>query len=261
MTTILKRTSMYAVGALLLISACAVDAPFTLAATPTTVSLTFVHGRVNADARFKIHFSSSQLPGGSALYVQRQLGHKHTWTNVDRLSGASGTALVPGVSLGVYEYRISAIRKARVIAASATKSLHSYGNLTLMTLCRALRAACHSGTEMIGATTFAFEDGLDAPGAKYPDYETVLSANHTTCRNASIMFATYTPGRPGEAYLRLVQHESGEAEPWEASTSPTRAATTNIEFNGGPWSLKSSSSDGDNNVMSGTFSCYTPNGL
>jgi hypothetical protein len=261
MTGMIKRALTYVLPALVLVLMGVTKASLALAFARPTVELTIPDNRLSANAPFKIHFSSTRLPGGSALYVQQQAGGAHGWKNVVKLGGSSGTTTVSGRPMGAYEYRITAIRRARVIAVSSAKSLYSYGNVTMTTLCGALQAPCGSGTEEIGATVFAFAAGLNAAGARYPTYETVLSADRTTCRGAFVTFATYTPGRPGEAYLRILQDESGhEPEPNEASTSATKTATDYVSFNGSPWRLEDSSSDGNNDVLNATFSCYTPTG-
>ncbi len=257
----LKRTLTYVVPVIVLVSAAGiVDASLVSAFTRPTMSLTIPRNHVHADAPFRINFASTGLPGGSILSVQQQGGAAHAWKNVARLDGSSGSTIVSGTPMGLYEYRISAIKKTHAVAASEAKSLYSYGDVTMMALCRALHARCSGGSEQIGAKMFAFAEGFNAPGATYPHYETLFGASHTSCRGATITFATYTPGHPGEAYLRLLQHES-EPEPEEASTSATAIGRTDVAFNGGPWYLESSSSDGNNDVINGTFSCYTPTGL
>lgn len=237
-----------------------IDQSLAVASTAPTVRLRVPHDQVRANAPFEIGFSSARLPADSTLVIQQRRAGARLWKTVRKLDRSSGTTTLPGRPMGAYEYRITAIAGGTAVAASAARPLRAYGDITMTTLCGVLHAPCSGGSEAIGTKVFAFAEGLNARGATYPHFETILGASHTTCRSAVIEFATYTPGHPGEAYLRLVQHES-EPEPEEASTSASTVTTDDIALNGGPWSLQSSSSNGNNNVFNGTFSCYTPTGL
>ena len=232
-----------------------------LAAPRPTTSLGIPTDQVTAGASFTITFSSTKLPPGTVLALQKQVGTAHVWQIAAKLRGTTGTATVSGTLIGIHEYRLEAFRKNRVIAVSAPKRLYSYGPVTMTTICRAIQIPCSSGIETIGSTLYEYAEGPNAPGNTYPEWEQngTFKADHTTCRSAAITFAFYKVPASGRAYVRLLQ---ASAEPQEATTmASTEVGTFDVVFDGGPWYLSNATTNGSNVVMNGTFSCYTPTGL
>lgn len=238
-----------------------VNVTVAVAAPRPAASLGIPTQQVNAGTPFTITFSSTRLPSGTVLYLQKQVGTAHVWQVASKLRGTAGTATVSGALMGVHKYRLAALQRNRVVAVSAPKPLYSYGPVTMTTICRAIQIPCSSGVETIGPTLYEYAEGPNAPGNTYPEWEQngTFKANHTTCRSATITFAFYRVPASGRAYVRLLQARS---EPQEAATmSPTEVGTFNVTFDEGPWYLSNATSNGSNVVMNGTFSCYTPTGL
>lgn len=232
-----------------------------LAHAGPTLTLSVASDQENAGVAFIGSFSSAHLPGGSTLYMQKQVGTARVWQDESRLRGPAGSLSIAGAAMGVHAFRLVAIHRRRLVAVSATKDLYSYGPVTMTTICRAINVPCTSGTETIGNTLYEYAGGPYAPGNTYPEWEQngTFKADHTTCRNAVITFAFYKVPTTGRAYIRLLQ---GHSEPEEAATNlPTEVGTFNATFDGGSWYLSEATTNGTNVVTNGVFSCYTPTGL
>jgi hypothetical protein len=222
------------------------------------VGLTIPNSQVSADAPISINFSSTRLPAGTAVHIQQQVGTAHVWKTVASATGTSGSKTLAGKGMGVYEFRIVAVLHRRTLASSPPRAVYFYGPVTMTTLCTALNTPCSSGTEQIGTTVYEYAEGPNAPGFRYPEFGETFHDNHITCRSAVITFASDRPSSSNIAYLRLLQASS---EPQEASTPGLTVGTFDISFDSGPWYLDNSNTDGSNDVVNGTFSCYTPTGL
>jgi hypothetical protein len=105
------------------------------AAPKPKASFSFKHSRISASAKPVVKYTSSHLPSGAKLELQRTFGTSKVWKDVAGLSGRSGTKTVPAVQLGRYSYRIKVYRKGKTVVLSATKTLYSYGRVTLANLC------------------------------------------------------------------------------------------------------------------------------
>jgi hypothetical protein len=255
MRVVLNHRVLGATVVMLLIAAPAAPAA---ASGGSAVSMTLPSDQATAEMPFAFSYASRRLPTGTTVYLQKQVGTAHVWQDVSRLRGTAGAATAPGRPLGVYKYRLTAVRRHKTVAVSAVQVVYSYGTVTIPTLCRALGDPCSGGTEAIGDTVFEYDEGPNAPGFTYPEFGESFKANHTTCRSGQVSFAFFSVPKTGRAYMRLLQ---ASAEPQEASTTdPTEIGIFNMTFDGGPWDLENASSNGSNLVISATFSCYTATG-
>ena len=80
-----------------------------------TVSLTFAGG-TREGARIPFTWTAKRLGRGARLVVQRPVGTSKVWRTMRRLTGSGGSGTLPGVSLGRYRYRLTAIRDRKVLA-------------------------------------------------------------------------------------------------------------------------------------------------
>jgi hypothetical protein len=227
--------------------------------------LTVVDGRVNVGQSLFIRYSTSHLPTRTSLYLQRQEGATHAWRDVEALRGVAGTATAAGLGMGAYEYRIKVLKrrvgaKRRILTTSAPKAVFSYGNVPMLTICQTATVGgygCSTQTDEVGAVTFTYV--VQPYTDQYPGFSAALSYGSTTCRTATIAFAS-TNDNPssGLSYAEL-QQVGPAAE--VASTPALTIGAFAARFNGRPWSLGTSSDDGDGVAVNGVFSCYTPTGF
>jgi hypothetical protein len=229
-----------------------------------TVSASFPANRVTAGARFKVDYKTHDLPTGSTLFLQRQEGSAHVWKRVERLKGRAGTAEVPKVALGRWEYRIEAWKGPKPVTASAEQTLFSYGNVPYGEMCSEYGGCNGSGDVQIGDTDYSYADYHQASDT-YPTYDEAINFAHsTTCRSADLSFAG-TGNFDGAAnfttYERLIQRSS---DPESAVDTPTTVGHLHARFDGGPWILDFAVSRNSglypDVFFNGVFSCYTSTG-
>jgi hypothetical protein len=225
-----------------------------------SVNFSFVKDRVTQKEKLHITYSSQNLPTGSLIYLQSQVGSAHAWKNVERLPSSASTATAPGVSVGKYEYRLLVTtRKGAPVVASHPHALFSYGKIPFAALCQDYSGGpCTPSNIQIGNTIFTYVD-RDEPASSYPHYSQFLILNSTSCRSLTLLFATDDTQSGGNAYVELVQ---SKANPKYAQTPDGTIGTLKGTLNGGPFALDETN-DGFVNFdyFNGSANCYTLNGL
>ena len=224
------------------------------------VVLTIPANRVTADHAFVVRYRALDVPAGSVLYLQKQEGTARVWKSIKAWKSTSGSALAPGVPLGMWTYRIIAVHAGRVLAASEPRVLYAYGNVPLGVICRGHGVCTTPHTEVVATHAFTWVTGIDTTFAtEYPKFYAILNANSTTCRSAVLEFASQRPTTPGtgKTYIELLQASS---DPQEASTGPNSVGVLRATLDGGPWYVEVSDTQGKGVVVNGTWSCYTPTG-
>lgn len=223
-------------------------------------TLVIPNDRINASQSFTISFSTTNVPGGARILLQREFGTAKVWKSVERLHGRSGSATAPAVPLGQYLYRVDIV-VAKTAASSPPKKLYAYGAVPFQTVCAAIRGSCDTQTEQIGTTIFTYVWSANADA--YPRYSQDISEKSTTCRTGTLQLAQPNSDGTNDAYLQIIQSAS---DPENGSTVAGTIGTFAITFDGGPWILNVASSnlnygDGDSVQINGTFDCYSTTGL
>lgn len=225
----------------------------------------FPTNRVTAGAAQQFSYNSKNLPTGSKLYLQRQVGLAHVWKDIQVLKGYSGWAKTLKVPQGRYSYRIAAYLKTRKLKVSSVHYLYSYGPVSLAVLCSApnvninnlFYGSCNPGTVQVGTNVFSYELGWSAD--TFPSYLTAITFPKHTCRSLTLNFGLDSNNsQPGEvAYIQILQTRT---DPEIASTPVGVIGNLFAPLDGGPFYIQWSSTDGDSVYVNGSASCWSANG-
>lgn len=231
-----------------------------------TVTLKFPSTHVSAGKPFPLAYSSSNLPKNAHLSLQIQVGTNHVWKGVELLKGLSGTAVAPGVPVGVYPYHTVAWLGSRVLAISTPISVYSYGLLQFITVCNVGVQAgnCGNGTTQVGTTIFTYQ--YDTwPGANSFPGVNVIKLPNTSCRWATWVVAATSGGNgPQPGVTGTIQVVQSKSAPQTFVINDGQIKQFNVFYDGGPLYVNEWSSVGNGNeylYWNGSFSCYTLNGL
>lgn len=244
----------------------------TLVENASSAKLAFSNDEVGSGSPIEFGYSTRNLPAGSLVELQRQVGFDHVWENVLSTPVRSGVRTVPGVPLGAYAYRLQVVDAKRVVVTSNVALLWSYGNVPLLNICNAnnnininpngnilISMGCVLNTVQVGASilTYLIED---TTATSAPNYSTVIKAGDTSCRSITVQWALDNNAAAGDsATVEVVQ---ADASPQSATTTQGTIGDTTFSLTGSPFYLNDwiQSSNGDNVYINGTMSCYTGNG-
>jgi len=94
------------------------------ASTPTpTVSFSFAQQTVDSGAHAKLIYSGRNLPERSEIFLQLAYGTPTEWYFAEPLRGTAGTATLPGLPAGMYEFRLVAEHGISEVAISWARFL------------------------------------------------------------------------------------------------------------------------------------------
>jgi hypothetical protein len=224
-----------------------------------SVSLTIPHSLDLATGnRFRLSYTSSGLPSGSALALQFNLGPKYGWTRIEQLPDTRGQVVSPPAPEGKRRYRVVAVARGRVVASSVPRTIYVYGSTPYAFVCANAKIT-HVGCvtrdtwEYVGSTVFHFAAIRVAPGR--PVYSTVVAARHSTCRAVTLRFAGATTSPPYTVYVRVTR----PGHPPQVSSAPSQTVgSLHANLGGGPWTIQVAAAPGVSPVMvNGNFNCYT----
>ena len=238
------------------------------ASAKPAVSFAFASNKVSAEHPISISYSSSGLPTGSSLFLQRQEGTAHAWKDVEKLNGAAGTETAPGVPIGKYLYRIQVRQNTKAVAVSPSKVLYAYGTVPLASLCNnpgviinAGNGCPFNGSTQIGGRVFPYVVLVTSnEGSVYPSFYNLIDFPATTCRSIAFSFGMPVNGsQSGDtAYLETIEQTR---DPQMAGAGFGVLKSLHAKLDGHPWFLENSASNGaDEIAINGKASCYTPSG-
>jgi hypothetical protein len=240
-------------------------APAAPAAKPS-VTLKFANAHISHTSQPVVDWTSKNVPSGSRFQLQRQFGSAHVWKGVQVLSGRSGSAKSAKVQMGRYAYRIQVHRSGKVIATSSTATLYSYAAIPLTNLCNEDTSTvyvvdtngCEPNTVQVGGTVFTYliEDEPPAP----PQYDQDVKVGaRTSCRSISLQWALDNNAPTSDsAQVEVVQ---ATADPQTAKIGQGKVGSKTMSLAGGAWYLNLSDSNGDNEYVNATLSCWSANAL
>jgi hypothetical protein len=190
----LFRTSAVALFVLLglVTGACASSAQ----AKPK-VSLSFP-GTAEEGIPISFSWTATRLGRGEKLVLQKPMGTAHTWRSVMRLHSRHGSAQLPGISLGKYQFRL-AVLLGRKVEAQARDHVAVFGSVPFSTLFG------RSGFEHVLATpsyTFSFVGPAHVVYSSDTNIFTLVNANH--CRAVHIAFVTQGE-HPAMTSVKVIQ--------------------------------------------------------
>jgi hypothetical protein len=99
------------------------DTPTASAATAPTVSFSFTQQTVDSGDGAQLTYSGWNLPARSEIFLQLAYGTPTQWYFAEPLSGTAGTATLPGLPTGLYEFRLVAEQGITVVAISPARYL------------------------------------------------------------------------------------------------------------------------------------------
>jgi hypothetical protein len=263
-----QRRVLVAIAAVL---ACLIGSAAPALAAPTkthpSVTFKFKSARVNANAKPTVEYSSSHVPAGSILYLQRDFGTKHVFKNVKKLVGQSGSVAVPGVAMGRYLYRLVAVRSKKDVAVSSTRSLFSYGKVTIAQLCRRSRktdfrgADCGPGTDQVGSSVFNYA-AQDQDGNDGPNQDAAVQAQDSSCRAISITEAVSNDDAQEQGTTsQSVQLTQSAADALGATSPVGTIGAFSAHISSGSWDLEFYTDSGGNTVdFNGSLQCWSASG-
>lgn len=215
-----------------------------------------VPSQVNANVAFNAPWSTTKLPKGDHVVLQRQMGTGAVWHTVAKLQGSKGTATVPGIPMGRFLVRILVLDKHNKGVVSLKRTVTSFGPVSLLAI-----FGDDSGSYTTATQVFSYEQRLDG----YADTTTgALTDGTNTCRSLSLAWMAgpeyQDPDLTATGTLTVVQ-ESQDPVSATADENTLSALKAGL-VPGQGWSVNL----GDNGdgplffYLSGMASCYTPTG-
>ena len=104
-------------------SASAASAMSAATAAAPTVWFSFSQQTVDSGTSAQLTYSGSNLPAGSALFLQLAYGTPTQWHFAEPLGGTAGTVTLPGLPAGTYEFRVVAEQGITIVAISPAQYL------------------------------------------------------------------------------------------------------------------------------------------
>lgn len=223
---------------------------------------------VTAGQGFSFPYTTSGIPRGGRIYIQRQEGTAHVWRNVVSLPIAHrGTGAAAALSMGRFKFRVVIFVSGRMVSSTSAIVVSSYGTIPLGELLPSDAAiAGPQGSVLVGSNTFNFIDGTS-----FDDTEELLSSNATSCRSLSIDIGAPAntpaniaafPGANDWTWTATVYQQT--ADPVSATVGPGQTATLNANIvPGQSWDLSATfagtnpnATSPDGVLINGTASCY-----
>jgi hypothetical protein len=164
-----------------------------------------------------ITWTSTHVPKGAKLVVQRSVGTAHVWKTALRLSKPDGTAQLPARSLGTYRYRL-VVLEGEAIIAKRTITVKVFAKVPFSKY-----FGQQGGVYAAPAVSFPYINYLYGPTSPNMT-EAVVSVKRSNCISVHVEFITGStfpgPGpEPTIGTMTIVQQTrdpvSGSA-PWNA---------------------------------------------
>ena len=258
-----------------LIAGAYVAMPATAGPKPTP-TLTIPNNHVTANKPFNVRYSSSHVPRGSTLFLQRQFGSAHVWKNVKRLAGTHGATSAPGVQMGEYGYRVAISKPHKASIYSRGRNVFVYGNIPFTTLCSARNVqwgnfdnGCQSGSAQVGnylfqaAATFSAEGSYNASA---PNVNLAVAPS-TSCRALHLDYgeSNYDNQFAGGNMMITQIVVQAHSDPVSVTFPGGTLQHTDVALDGGPFQITDESSytgAGSLSVLvNGSLNCFTSNGV
>jgi hypothetical protein len=271
-----RRSLSVVLGVAALLAVTGVAIPSSAqAATRGTVAWSFTTSKVSAGTGIGVTYQPSGIQPGSLLTFERQFGTAKVWKAVANFhvsSSSSSTATLPGDPLGAYEYRVQVTTGHRITALTHDRPLYSYGSVTLLTLCnegsdRSMN--CSPGTVQLSNSTLYNYQASDSVDPDASPGQTDFAFGATSCRSGSLDIVVgfpsdQDPAFPGSSVTTQVAQSA--SDPQLITVPDSSQQTFDFNLDGGPFDLDSwyttnGQDNWENIYVSGTFNCYTLNGL
>lgn len=208
-------------------------------------------------------------PTGTRIVLQRAMGSGRIFRTVSVLHANTGSGALPHYALGLYTFRIAVTGSGgRLVARSAARTLHVYGNVPLSALCTSLTFAdafffgCSTGVTQASGHVFEYvaKMAMDNEGEK----TTAITSPRTTCRSIALQFVG---GVESESYVKsyTVALLQTSLDAVQVTGAPGQLEELKANLDGGPWELTTQTdhpygAGALTLFVGGTASCYSSNG-
>jgi hypothetical protein len=238
------------------------------AATHGSVTWNFSSSRINAGAPVQVTYHATGVAQQSIVSIQQQFGTKHVWKNVANfpVGRVSTTVNLPAVPIGDYVYRLRVSTGHRLDFYSLARRLYAYGNITLTTICHAFNnGGCGPGSvQLQNSQIYNYELTLLTFSTVSPG-DTAMSAKNNSCRSGTLTIESGIQSARNPGDITSVQITQSASNPQLTTLPDTSQTVFNFNLDGGPFDLDAWHSGGPSTEtvvwFSGTFNCYTLNGL
>jgi hypothetical protein len=214
--------------------------------------------RIDAGTAPKFGYSTSGLPAGSTLQLQRQTGAT-TWTTI--ATPPKGTNLVVTAPVlpqqGKYWYRMQAVLNGTLEYRTLNHVIYAYSNVGIATLCVNADPGdthCGAAKTKINGTVYHFDMAIAS--SVWPNYSAHFSFAHTSCRSLSMTFAN-DHNSTASTWLKVHQASGDQV----ATAGHNALGHLTATLGGGQFYLDGSTEHGAYGVMvAGTGSCWSATG-
>jgi hypothetical protein len=158
----------------------------TASATPAPHVSWMLPSSATADSPVSFTWTASHLAPHSQLVVQRQEGTARSWRTVARLTGASGSASLPGLPMGSYRLRLAVLGSRHLVRGYQQRLLEAFGEVPFSSLFPG------HGHPVYAAATSSFPYVSFAYGVNNTDG--VLTDSQNNCRSVHLEFVPGTVG-------------------------------------------------------------------
>ena len=241
-------------------------------------SFSFTVVKVDSGTQINASYQVLGARVGSQLIFEREFGSKKVWKPVARFRLTrlrSANVSLPGDSIGAYLYRAQVLTHGKVVAQTPNRSLFSYGSVSLLTICSGASDGngLNCGTNSVqlqNSILYNYEDWTQSSSTAAPGTSELKFPN-TSCRTGSLTIESGYSDTTNPGEVSTVQIAQSASDPQLINIPDTSQAVFNFNLDGGPfviddWYTGGQPPDLGNNFSvdlyySGTFSCYTLNGL
>ena len=248
------------------------------ASSKVKASFEFTTDNVNAGSPISASFQVSGVRPGSQLIFEREFGLQRTWKPVARFhltTSHNSNLSLPSDPIGDYLYRLQVVTRGKVVDQTPNRSLFSYGNVSFATICSGASggSGVNCGTNSVqlqNSIVYNYEDWTNTYSTAAPG-SNELSFPRTSCRSGSLTIETGYADTTNPGEVSTVQIAQSASDPQLVNVPDTSQAILNFNLDGGPFVIDDWYTGGDGGIgfgadwvalyYSGTFSCYTLNGL
>jgi len=236
-----------------------------------TATWAFTSVKVNAGTPISVSYRVSGVRAGSLLTFEREFGTAKVWKPVAKfklVAPGDATVSLPSDPIGSYLYKLRVTTGRKVVRLTSSHPLYSYGDVSFLTICNGATGGngvnCGSGSvQLQNSTIYNYQDQTNTYASAAPGTNEISFPN-TSCRSGSLTIETGYSNATQPGDVSTVQIAQSASDPQLTSLPDTSQTVFNFNLDGGPFVLDDWSNDSNNGEVlyySGTFNCYTLNGL
>jgi len=219
---------------------------------------------------------SVNAPAGSKLIFQRTFGTTSLFENIRTIPAGESSAfsiVLPSVPVGLYEYRILIEKSGRLLFTSPQNVFHSYGLVSFSTICSERTGGdgnCGSGSIQLGNSSVFTYEASTWPNQTAAPGNNEYTFTNLSCRSGELEIAAGYALTTNSGLSATVQVAEAAVDPQLITVGDTSTSQFRFKLNRGAvyfddWYSGGAANGGNNHAeqvwLSGSFDCYTLNGL